>query len=155
MTLSEIKGLLPQLDNVIFKLDNGYCVPDHFHITEVGIITKHFIDCGGSVRYEKVANFQLWDANDFEHRLKPIKLLNIIKLSEEKLAMEDLQIEVEFQAQTIGKYDLDFNGSNFILVSKQTACLATDSCGITKEKLKVNLEEVLTQNSCKPGGGCC
>jgi len=69
--------------------------------------------------------------------------------------MEDLEIEVEYQAETIGKYDLEFNGKNFVLVSKQTACLATDSCGIPQEKLKVNLAEVSTQNSCTPGGGCC
>jgi hypothetical protein len=39
-------------------------VPEHFHVTEVGVVTKDFIDCGGTVRHEKVANFQLWDAND-------------------------------------------------------------------------------------------
>jgi hypothetical protein len=34
--------------------------------------------------------------------------------------------EVEYQSDTIGKYDLDFNGKNFTLVNKQTACLAED-----------------------------
>ncbi len=53
-----------------FQLENGTFVPEHFHVTEVGVVTKHFIDCGGTMRNEKVANFQLWDANDFEHRLK-------------------------------------------------------------------------------------
>lgn len=155
MKLSEIKKLLSTVETVNFELQNGIKVPEHFHVTEVGVISKHFIDCGGTIRDEKVANFQLWDANDFEHRLKPSKLINIIKLSEEKLGMEDLEIEVEYQAETIGKYDLEYNGKNFVLVSKQTACLASDSCGIPKEKLKVNLADVLTQNSCKPGSGCC
>ena len=155
MKVSDIKQLLTTLESVTFQLPNGTKVPEHFHVTEVGLVTKHFIDCGGTIRNEKVANFQLWDANDFDHRLKPEKLLNIIQLSEEKLGMEDLEIEVEYQAETIGKYDLDFNGKNFVLVSKQTACLASDACGIPQEKLKVNLAEVTTQNSCKPGGGCC
>ena len=155
MKLSEIKKHLSTAEKVNFELQNGTLVTEHFHVTEVGLVTKHFIDCGGTIRNEKVANFQLWDANDFEHRLKPTKLLNIINLSEEKLGMEDLEIEVEYQAETIGKYDLDFNGKNFVLVSKQTACLASDACGIPQEKLKVNLAEVTTQNSCKPGGGCC
>lgn len=155
MKVSDIKQLLTTLKSVTFQLPNGTFVPEHFHVTEVGLVTKHFIDCGGTIRNEKVANFQLWDANDFDHRLKPEKLLNIIQLSEEKLGMEDLEIEVEYQAETIGKYDLDFNGKNFVLVSKQTACLASDACGIPQEKLKVNLAEVTTQNSCKPGGGCC
>lgn len=96
MKLSNIKEILPTLDDVEFQLENGTFVPKHFHVTEVGGITKHFIDCGGTIRNEKVVNFQLWNANDFEHRLKPTKLLNIIKLSEEKLGIEDAEIEVEY-----------------------------------------------------------
>lgn len=155
MKLSDIKRLLSTADVLNFELQNGTPVPEHFHVTEIGVVTKHFIDCGGTIRDEKVANFQLWDANDFDHRLKPQKLLNIIKLSEEKLGMEDLEIEVEYQSETIGKYDLDFNGRTFVLVSKQTACLASDSCGIPADKLKTNLSAMTNQNSCKPGGGCC
>jgi Family of unknown function (DUF6428) len=155
MKLSEVKAHLKTAVAVNFELQNGTLLPEHFHVTEVGVITKQFIDCGGTVRNEKVANFQLWNANDYDHRLKPAKLLNIIKLSEERLGMEDLEIEVEYQAETIGKYDLAFNGKNYVLVSKQTACLAADACGIPQEKLKVNLAEITTHNSCKPGGGCC
>jgi hypothetical protein len=155
MKLSEIKNLLSAAEAVNFELQDGTMVPENFHVTEVGVVTKHFIDCGGTIRNEKVANFQLWDANDFEHRLKPQKLLNIIGLSEKVLGMEDLEIEVEYQLNTIGKFDLDFNGKHFVLVSKKTACLASDACGIPQEKLKVNLSEIQNQNSCKPGGGCC
>lgn len=155
MKLSEVKKHLSAAEAVNFQLESGTFVPEHFHVTEVGVVTKHFIDCGGTIRNEKVANFQLWDANDFDHRLKPEKLLNIIQLSEEKLGMEDLEIEVEYQAETIGKYDLDFNGKNFVLVSKQTACLASDSCGIPSQKPKVKLSDLKSQNTCTPGGGCC
>jgi hypothetical protein len=145
MTLSEIKNHLTTAETVNFILPSGAAVPEHFHVTEVGLVTKHFIDCGGVERLEKVANFQLWDANDFEHRLKPQKLANIISLSETKLGMGNLDIEVEYQADTIGKYGLDFNGKDFVLTAKQTACLALDMCGVQPEK----------QNSCTPGGGCC
>ncbi|UQD56667.1 DUF6428 family protein [Flavobacterium sp. K5-23] len=156
MKLSEIKTQLATLDTVAFILPNGTYVPEHFHVTEIGFITKNFIDCGGKVRNETVVNFQLWDANDFEHRLKPRKLLDIIALSEKVLGIEDFEIEVEYQAETIGKYDLDFNGKDFILVNKQTACLALDQCAIPTEKQKINLVEVSSQtNSCTPGGGCC
>jgi len=124
MKLYEIKKHLSTAEAVKFELQNGTLVPEHFHVTEVGVVTKHFINYGGTVRNEKVANFQLWDANDYEHRLKPQKLLNIIALSEKVLGMEDLNIEVEYQSETIGKYDLEFNGENFVLTSKQTACLA-------------------------------
>ncbi|MFN5317312.1 MAG: DUF6428 family protein [Bacteroidia bacterium] len=155
MKLSEIKKHLNTADSVNFKLENGVRVPDHFHVTEVGVITKQFIDCGGTIRNEKVANFQLWNANDVEHRLKPAKLLNIIRLSEEQLGMEDLEIEVEYQGATIGKYALGFDDNDFILLAKQTACLAEDSCGIPQEKKKLSLTDLINQNACTPGGGCC
>ncbi|WP_312992015.1 DUF6428 family protein [Chryseobacterium flavum] len=157
MKLSEIKEILPVLENVEFQLEDGTFVPEHFHVTEVGTVTKHFIDCGGTIRNEKVVNFQLWNANDFEHRLKPGKLLNIIKLSEEKLGIEDGEIEVEYQNTTIGKYDLEFNGKVFILKNKTTACLAQDACGIPAGKQKISLSELSAQKTscCTPNSGCC
>ncbi|MDH1603693.1 MULTISPECIES: DUF6428 family protein [Weeksellaceae] len=154
MKLSEIKEILPTLQNVEFQLEDGTFVPEHFHVTEVGEITKKFIDCGGVIRNEKVVNFQLWNADDYEHRLKPGKLLNIIRLSENKLGMEDAEIEVEYQSTTIGKYDLEFNGKHFILKNKKTACLAEDACGIPVEKPKVKLSEIQS-SSCTPNSGCC
>lgn len=157
MKLSDIKKLLTTVESVDFKLQNGEIVPEHFHVTEVGLITKHFIDCGGTERIEKVANFQLWNANDYEHRLKPQKLLSIIELSERKLGMGDLEVEVEYQADTIGKYGLGFDGKIFVLTTKMTACLASDSCGIPPEKLKMKLSDLqpTEQSCCAPGGACC
>ena len=46
MKLSEIKNTLGQLDKIAFMLPNGKLVPSHFHVTEIGKISKHFIDCG-------------------------------------------------------------------------------------------------------------
>ncbi len=145
------------MEFVNFKLPNGTIVPQHFHVTEVGQITKHFIDCGGTERKEKVVNFQLWNADDTEHRLTPQKFMDIIMLSEKVLGIEDSEIEVEYQADTIGKYALDFNGKTFELIPKQTNCLAIDACGIPQEKQKVNLIELEAGNntSCSPGGKCC
>lgn len=152
MKLSEIKSVLATLETVNFKLPNGAFVPEHFHVTEVGLITKNFIDCGGTVRNETVVNFQLWNANDFDHRMKPQKLASIIELSEKILAIQNLEVEVEYQDTTIGKYDLDFDGTNFVLINKQTACLAEDKCGIPQEKPKVKLSNT---NACNPNSGCC
>ena len=154
MKLSEIKNHLAALQAVNFQLEDGTSVPKHFHVTEVGVITKKFIDCGGKVRNEMTANFQLWDANDFEHRLKPQKLLGIIGLSEKVLGMEDLEIEVEYQSGTIGKYGLEFKGQDFILTPTLTACLAKDNCGIPADKLKMNLSEAV-ESCCAPGSKCC
>ena len=157
MKLSEIKQILTTVEAVNFQLPDGKFVPEYFHVTEVGLVTKNFIDCGGVVRKETVVNFQLWDANDYEHRLKPQKLIHIITLSEKVLRIEDFEIEVEYQNTTIGKYDLGFNGKDFLLLNKTTACLAQDQCGIPSDKPKLNLTQLHTDegNSCTPGGTCC
>ncbi|WP_339707482.1 DUF6428 family protein [uncultured Kriegella sp.] len=155
MKLSEIKTALGKLEKIAFQLPNGELVPNHFHVTEVGKITKNFIDCGGTLRNEEVVNFQLWNANDYDHRLHPEKLVHIIELSEKALEIGDLEIEVEYQAETIGKFGLDFDGTNFLLTTKQTDCLAKENCGIPTEKPKLQFSELETENTCTPGGGCC
>lgn len=157
MKLSEIKNRLKELSTIAFQLPNGDLVPNHFHVTEVGKVTKNFIDCGGTVRNEEVANFQLWEANDYDHRLYPEKLIHIIELSEHKLQIQDLEIEVEYQMkETIGKFDLDFDGTNFLLISKLTDCLAKDKCRIPTEKPKVKIGEwKQKENACNPNSGCC
>ncbi len=146
-------------------LPNGELVPTHFHVTEVGKISKHFIDCGGTVRKEDVINFQLWNADDYNHRLHPEKLVHIIELSEKVLGLEDLEIEVEYQMEnskalssnfdTIGKFSLDFDGTNFLLTTKQTDCLAKKNCGIPAEKPKRQLAEITNEPCCAPDGNCC
>ena len=160
MTLSEIKSHLPHLNQLQFQLPDGSFVPRHFHVTEIGILQKNFIDCGGTIRNEKTASFQLWEANDFDHRIAPKKLMEIISLSERALGIDDpeeLEIEVEYQSDTIGKYGLAFNGICFELTNKHTTCLAKDNCGIPAEKLKVELTTLVKQvaGCCAPGSGCC
>lgn len=156
MTLSEIKSKLPQLSQLTFLLPDGSSVPAHFHITEVGQVTKRFIDCGGTLRDEKSINFQLWEDGDYDHRLGAKKLLDIIQLSEKVLGLEDLEIEVEYQGDTIGKYGLDFNGEAFVLTKTMTDCLAKDKCGIPAQKPKVSLATLSSaSSSCAPGSGCC
>ena len=108
-----------------------------------------------TVRKETVVNFQLWNTNDYDHRLHPEKLLNIIELSEKTLGIEDLEIEVVYQGETIGKFGLDFDGTNFLLTTKQTDCLAPDQCGVPVEKPKLQFSDIQTGQSCKPGSGCC
>jgi hypothetical protein len=155
MKLSEIKKILKNLDKIGFQLPNGTFVSNHFHVTEVGKVTKDFIDCGGKVRNETVISFQLWEQNDYDHRLHPDKLTTIIELSEKMFMFEDLEIEVEYQGEeTIGTYNLDFDGINFLLTSKVTVCLALEACGISDEKIKVDTSKVQS-SCCNPSSGCC
>jgi len=49
---------------------------------------------------------------------------------------EDLDIEIEYQTETISRFGLDFDGNNFLLTTKHTNCLANDHCGIPPEKNK-------------------
>lgn len=155
MKLSEVKTRLQGLETISFKLPDGSLVPRHFHVTEVGRVNRHFIDCGGTVRNEDVINFQLWNANDYDHRLHPDKLLKIVELSERILGLDDLEIEVEYQGETIQKFGLDFDGTDFLLTTKQTDCLAKDKCGIPQEKPKVTLASLSDEPCCSPDGNCC
>ncbi len=158
MTINEIKSILSNLEQIAFELPDGSLVPNHFHVTEVGKINKHFIDCGGVERHEKVANFQLWNADDYDHRLHPEKLVHIIELTDKILDLGDLPIEVEYQGpDTIGKYNLQFNGENFLLTNKFTDCLAKSSCGLPEPKKNIKLSVVREEatSCCEPSSGCC
>ena len=153
MLISAFKQTLSELDTLKFQLPNGEFVPAHFHITEVGNITRNFIDCGGVQRQENKLNLQLWVASDTDHRLDPTNLLNILQLAEKQLGNSNVEVEVEYQQITIGRYKLAFNGAVFQLINTQTACLAPNQCGIPQEKPRVRV--TASGLSCNPNSGCC
>jgi len=155
MKLSEVKERLASLEKLHFQLPDGSLVPSHFHVTEIGKVEKTFIDCGGTVRNETVVNFQLWSANDYDHRLHPEKLMQIIALAERTLQLDDARVEVEYQGETIGKFGLTPTPHGFALTVTQTDCLAQDRCGIPVVKPKVKLSAKTTSTACAPGSGCC
>lgn len=155
MRLSEVKSALKELESIGFELPDGTLVPRHFHVTEVGKISKHFIDCGGTVRKEEVVNFQLWNADDYDHRIHPEKLLHIIELSEKVLELGDLEIEVEYQGNTIQKFGLTLDGSNFLLTTKHTDCLAREKCDLPTAPPNATFVQLADSESCTPGSGCC
>ena len=150
MLLSEFLLALNQADTLDFITPEGKEVPAHFHITEVGKVEKHFIDCGGVERKESVVNFQLWSSDDTEHRLNPQKTIDIIRLSQQRLLLEDAAIEVEYQGETIGKYALAFDGRSFHLQNKFTDCLAKDNCGVPQKP-----QQATQGQCCDPASGCC
>lgn len=151
MLLSQFKDKLKTVTEVMFTKEDGAAIAKHLHITEVGQINKRFIDCGGTVRSENVVSMQLWESIDYWHRLKPNKLLEIIELSEQKLQIENCEIEIEYQGETIGKYGVVFKNNSFVLTATKTACLAMDICGVPV--VEVLKEKVLL--CCNPNSGCC
>ena len=153
MVLSAFKQSLIELDTLKFQLPNGQFVPSHFHITEVGNVKRNYIDCGGKLREENKINLQLWVASDTNHRLKPNNILEILQLTEKQLGYSNLELEVEYQQNTVGRYKLAFDGTVFQLINTQTACLAPDQCGIPQEKPRVRLST--TGVNWNPNSGCC
>jgi hypothetical protein len=157
MKLSTLRKYLMNCQEVQFILPNGTFVPAHFHLTELGKTSREFVDCGGVWRKEEKANMQLWVANDTEHRLTAEKAILIIDTCNSLFDGDDLDLEIEYQQDTIGRFGLTLENGQLELTNLQTACLAPDLCGLPAEKEKVSLVDMGGQGegSCTPGGGCC
>ncbi len=151
MNLKSFRTLLAEHPNagIQFLLPGNQSVPAHFHVTEVAHVRKDFIDCGGTVRSESSCVLQVWVADDVEHRLETSKLSRILKAAEALLPSDEISVQVEYQGETISRYNLadsEESPSSILLTLKpiNTGCLAPDRCG-------VNPLPVL---SCGPSG-CC
>ena len=92
-------------------------------------------------------------ASDIDHRLQPQKMLDILDVVAQRINIPDVEVEIEYQQNTIGRYRLAFDGSVFQLINTQTACLASDQCGIPQEKPRVRV--TASGVSCDPKSGCC
>ena len=133
--------------NIELMLPGGTPVPAHFHITEVGLVRKDFIDCGGTRRSTSTCVLQVWLANDFDHLFDTTKLKRIIELALPILASDTLDVAFEVQEKSISLFSLQtvrFSDGRLQLqlANKHTACLAPQLCVVT------------SQNSCE-STGCC
>ncbi len=109
-------------------------VPSHFHVTEVGLVRKDFIDCGGTVRSSAACVIQVWVADDTNHRLDTSKLSRIFELAAPVLGTDDLPVEIEYEQGFVSQFpltaiELTPAGILLELGSKHTACLAPELCG--------------------------
>ena len=133
--------------NIELMLPDGTPVPAHFHVTEVGLVRKDFIDCGGTRRSTSTCVLQAWLADDFDHRLDTTKLKRIVELALLILASDTLDVEFEVQEKSISLFTLQtvrfIDGRMQLqLANKHTDCLAPQLCVVTG------------QNSCE-STGCC
>jgi len=159
MKLSEFKTALEQMDSTVsFVLPDGSAVAPHYHVTEIGEITKRFVDCGGTYREEAKISIQLWQAQDYDHRLTPEKLSKIISMSISNLDLQDAEVEVEYQgATTIERYGVKLSAGKFALLPLHTACLAMEACD-TADRVAVSLQTIVSSAStscCSSEGNCC
>lgn len=139
MNLIELIDALSRASDLpvnIYFPDAGFA-PAHYHLTEVGLVTKKFVDCGGTMRETVTCALQIWVANDTDHRLKAKKFVDILRQAAKFIPM-DTPVTVEYQQdhKTLGVYSL-FNthlieerGLNLITSLKNTNCLAPDKCGV-------------------------
>jgi hypothetical protein len=166
----KIQSFLQALATMIelrWALPDGSLVPAHAHVTEVALMTRRFVDCGGTHRMERRIQLQLWVANDVDHRLEPTKLLRIIRETEAWMEWDNHEVEIEYQGKTIERYGVEIMEGVLALQPLQTNCLAQDRCGLPMLEETSNLtrtvEEAVPQpkshapvvGRCKPGSGCC
>jgi hypothetical protein len=158
MQLTELKSILRTQASAYprFILPDGDRVPAHFHITEVGHVTKRFIDCGGKV-HERIDTclLQTHVAEDFEHRLDAGTFAKILDLGGQVLPGDDLPVEVEYDCCVVAQYPIDsaqLNGEYiaFQLREKHTACLAKRKCETDGEAC--GSTAVVTN---QPAASCC
>jgi hypothetical protein len=117
-------------------LPDGNRVPAHFHVTEVGHVTRRFIDCGGTVRFDERCLLQVWVPDGgTDHQLNAGKLARILDLSRRVVPSDDLETEIEYDSGVVGQYTVEkvaLHGDALVLIlgHKQTDCLARESCGV-------------------------
>lgn len=128
-------------------LPSGTSIACHFHVTEIGKTVKKFVDCGGVKRELSNTTFQVWVANDYEHKLTVERFLQIIEAGKDLVDDED-GIVFEYDNNTINLYSVNsvqvLEHFFYIYLGNVKAnCLAPDKCGIKQE------------NSCCGSKGCC
>lgn len=154
MNLHEFKSLLSRHDDKAFQLllPGGDHVPASFHITEVGRVTKTFLDCGGTLRQTDTCQLQAWVGEDEDHRIASGKLLGIFRKAAFLLPDETIPLEIEYEGEVISQYPIaqaEVTESAVILhlATKHTDCLAKELCGVPAAPGKAE------SACCSPG--CC
>lgn len=140
MKLRELKSLLRAhpAAQPRFTLPSGEQIPAHFHLTEVGHVTKKFVDCGGTFRTNEACVLQTHVADDFEHRLVAGRFADILDLGQPILPGDELEVELEWDCCVISQYpitaaEVSDDRIEFQLGDKHTDCLAKEKCGCAPE----------------------
>ncbi len=143
MNLKNLRALLTLHPEALprFILPEEGQIPQHFHITEVGHVTKRFIDCGGKLHDRRdICLLQTWvNDDDSAHRLSAETFAKILRLGDQVLPNDEMEVEVEYQNGLITQSPItsaEFSDGyiNLQLGAKQTDCLAKERCGTDSTK---------------------
>jgi Family of unknown function (DUF6428) len=158
MKLFELKSLLSEHADRVFQivLPDRSVIPLSFHVTEIGLLHKTFLDCGGKLRETYTCQLQIWVGEDFQHRIETAKFAAILDKAAAILPDDQVPVEIEYEdgllsQYTIAGYEL---GESIVLklAHKHTECLAPELCGLPS----VNRLPALALNSSRCGpAGCC
>jgi len=141
MTLDEFASILVHHSDKPFQmlLPGGGEIPLSFHITEVGYVTKQFIDCGGNTHRSETTQLQVWAGGDEDHRLEAGKFVKILQTARDRGILPrsagafPVEIEYEDLALTqfpISGYEIVDDAVVLQLKAKHTDCLAKEQCGV-------------------------
>lgn len=155
MNLHELKSLLKNEGHKHFRLQlpDGSPVPVSFHVTEVGRVEKHFIDCGGVMRETVACQLQVWVGEDVDHRLEARKAAAILAKAKPLLPDDSIPVEIEYEDRVLSQYTIaghHIRTDSVILrlAHKHTECLAPELCLIPRKAAG-------RQSACCGPSGCC
>ena len=158
MKLSRLTDLLQSQAEKPFHLvlPGENPIPVSFHVTEVGHVTKKFIDCGGRLHTLQSCQLQAWLGPDADHRLLAGKMAGVLNLARAKGVLpagDDLDVEIEYEDTAISQYTVSLatvtdHAVVLTLAAKHTDCLAKDVC-------LPSLPMAAGASSCGCGPGCC
>jgi hypothetical protein len=150
MKTSELQNILAthRDHQLVMMLPDGGRVPAHAHVTEVGRIDRHFIDCGGTVHRSSFCCLQIWVADDVDHRMTAGKLADVIERAA-AIEVSGLDVEIEYEDGFISQFPvlearLEGNAVALSLGTKHTDCLAKDVCLPAQP-----------EGECCAGSSCC
>ena len=133
MKLSDLRSALELYPGTFprFVLPNGDLIPPHAHVTEVGHVTKNFIDCGGVTGTNESVLLQTHVGQDTDHRLKTDRLAKILELGQRVLPHDQLEVEVEYDCCVVAQYPVQEakpagNHLDIVLGKRRTQCLARE-----------------------------
>jgi hypothetical protein len=96
-------------------------------------VNKTFIDCGGKVHSVQTCQLQAWVGEDEDHRLNAGKIADILKLAQNIVPDDDVDLEIEYEDAVISQYPVARylvtpDAVTLVLTTKHTDCLAKEIC---------------------------